>query len=50
MVNTELLHGIENRSIFAVLIRNRIADKLNMLYLSGFCHSMIYPIQNSESD
>nr|DAM05778.1 MAG TPA: hypothetical protein [Caudoviricetes sp.] len=27
-----------------------LADKLNMLYLSGFCHSMIYPIQYSESD
>nr|DAQ24392.1 MAG TPA: hypothetical protein [Caudoviricetes sp.] len=44
------LEGKNNRRIFASAYQKSLADKLNMLYLSGFCHSMIYPIQYSESD
>lgn len=44
------LEDKNNRRIFASAYQKSLADKLNMLYLSGFCHSMIYPIQYSESD
>lgn len=44
------LEDKNNRCIFASAYQKSLADKLNMLYLSGFCHSMIYPIQYSESD
>lgn len=44
------LEDKNNRRIFASAYQKSLTGKLNTLYLSGFCHTMICPIQYSESD
>ena len=49
-LTTDCLVVNRKHGIFAIAYQKSYTGKLNTLYLSGFCHSMICPIQSSEYD